>query len=128
MLKTARYYSKTCWNVAKEIADRAVGRQAALMGDRRGNTLDPALVPWPAVVDAWDAQRDARVRRKAWIDRSIGGGKKEGPQKTVERDEEVEPETLDEVLERIKLDPELEPHEQRLLGCIVDAGRSQSSL
>ena len=36
--------------------------------------------------------------------------------------EDVEDESADELLERIKQDPELEQHEQRLLPCIVDTG------
>lgn len=112
------------WTNVKQIADRAVGSVvAAHSGQSKDkSTLDPTPIPWRAIRRAWGAQRSSHDLRKAWT--------KESSAKTIheehvedinEMTNEAEP---DEVLERIKQDPELEQHEQRLLSCIVDSSKS----
>jgi hypothetical protein len=67
---------------------------------------------------AWAAQRGARDVRKAWAG---GAGEKEDVADDAPAGE------ADELVERVKSDPDLDQHEQRLLGCIVDAGGSPTS-
>ncbi|KZP24799.1 AAA-domain-containing protein [Athelia psychrophila] len=115
------------WSNVKSIADRAVGsvvasRTVQTKGDKL--TLDSTPIPWSAVQRAWNAHRSSRELRKAWT-------KDSSPKTTLEEDiDELskmnEPEH-DELLERVKQDPELEQHEQRLLSCIVDAASMPTS-
>ncbi|KAF8509276.1 hypothetical protein JB92DRAFT_2730503 [Gautieria morchelliformis] len=114
------------WTTVKEIADRAVGSVVASLVDSNpddiagnGHSLDPTPIPWSAVQSAWNSQRNSRNSRRAWIEEASG--------RTTQR-EETEKDTgsakepeVDEVIERVKHDPDLDQHETRLLGCIVDS-------
>lgn len=115
------------WSNVRQIADRAVGSimSASKPTSRSAKlTLEPTSVPWRAVHGAWVAHRSVRDLRKGWL-------KEASPLNRFARehdeDEEVEQretqEDVDEVVERIKNDSEIDSHEQRLLSCIVDAGR-----
>jgi hypothetical protein len=104
------------WTTVRQIADRALG--AALAGGAPAGVLEPTGVAWGAVHAAWAAQRGARDVRKAWAG---GAGEKED---VADDAPAVE---ADELVERVKSDPDLDQHEQRLLGCIVDAGGSPIS-
>jgi hypothetical protein len=113
------------WTNVKQIADRAVGsmfaaNSSAPTSDK--STLEPTAIPWSAVHRAWSAQRSSRDLRKAWMKESLGKTVREQGEDEDDSDD-IEEEDDDDVLERIKQDPELEPHEQRLLPCIVDAGK-----
>lgn len=115
------------WTTVKEIADRAVGSVVASLADRNpdniagnGQSLDPTPIPWSAVQLAWDSQRNSRNTRRAWIEEASG---RTTQHEEGERDaESAKTPELDEVIERVKQDPELDQHETRLLGCIVDSG------
>ena len=117
------------WAGVKRIADRAVG---SVVGDitadvaaakRDKAALDPTFVPWSVVQQAWAAQRASKELRKSWMRETSG------KTTTLEKEDaeelgraEREAAAVDEVVERVKQDPELDQHEQRLLSCIVDSG------
>ncbi|GJJ12095.1 hypothetical protein Clacol_006336 [Clathrus columnatus] len=111
------------WTKVKEIADSAVGSvmgalilERTLDGHIINSSLDPTPVPWSAVYSAWSSHRHSRRRRKAWIDESSS---KVEDDKIKAEEEETQIEN-DEIIERVKRDHTLDPHETRLLGCIVD--------
>jgi hypothetical protein len=114
------------WPNVLQIADRAVGSVVAtwppvsLSGKTEKSALDPTYIPWSALQMAWAAQRSSRDLRKAWMKTSSGRPVR-GQEKEDDEDEEVEV-MVDEVVEKIKHDPDLDQHEQRLLPCIVDSG------
>lgn len=110
------------WSNVLKIADRAVGKAIATKAKAQLKSskanLEPISAEWSAVYDAWSIHRVASNMRKAWVQHS-------SPKIT--EDEEGgaagdREEQTDEVIERLKRDPDLEQHEQRLLGCIVDTG------
>lgn len=111
------------WSTVRQIADRAVGSVVA--SDNPPLSLEHTAVPWDAVHRAWLAQKSLRDIRKDWITKpstkSIGkdAAEDEGAHAAAEGSSQV-----DEVVERIKQDPDIQPHESRLLSCIVDSGLS----
>lgn len=114
------------WTTVKQIADQAVGmvvsRSAAVDYKSRKPALGAVPVPWEEVFKAWAKQRSTRNVRKAWMQKSSGKLVKEHEEDEEEDEEEKDETVIDEVVERVKRDPYLDQHEQRLLGCIVDAG------
>jgi hypothetical protein len=112
------------WTNVKQIADRAVGSMVAAKASPTTSdksTLEPTAIPWSAVYHAWSAQRSSRDLRKAWMKESLGKTVREQDEDEDEESDGVE-EDDDDIVERIKHDPELDQHEQKLLPCIVDAG------
>jgi hypothetical protein len=107
------------WPVVRQVADRAVG-SAVEQNFREPSsttipkfTLDPTPVSWSAVSRVWAARKSVRELKKSWVDEAIGRTHREEDEGNLSKD-------VDEVIERIKQDPELDQHEQKLLGCIVD--------
>lgn len=112
------------WTTVKQIADRAVGSMFAInsSGPKTEKiSLQPTDIPWSAVHRAWNAQRCSRDLRQAWMKESWAKST-HGQEEENDDTDGVGEESTDDVLERIKQDPELEQHEQRLLPCIVDSG------
>jgi hypothetical protein len=113
------------WMNVKRIADRAVGSVVAAGNILNGKSikaiLDPTVVLWPAVHRAWGAQRASRSVRKMWLKESSRRVFREQVEEDDEQEEEDEEadEDPDEVIERVRQDQDLDPHEQRLLPCIV---------
>lgn len=113
------------WVSVRRIADRAVGSiiSASRGSQPLGLTLDSTPIPWSAIHDAWATDRATQDLWKSFL--------LEPPSKVREHDEDdegkfqhgEEGETIDEVIEKVKRDPDLDQHEQRLLGCIVDTGK-----
>ncbi|KAG6333127.1 hypothetical protein ID866_5967 [Astraeus odoratus] len=122
------------WSSIRQIADRAVGSVVATQPSSAGGSspgLEPTAVPWSAIHRAWAAQRSSHELRRAWT-KDARVRITRGPQQEdgIEEDaEEIEGEEgeegagkyVDEVVEAVKQDKDLDPHEQRLLGCIVDS-------
>ena len=112
------------WPNVLKVADRAVGQAVAanskIQLKSAKASLDPVSVDWSAVYEAWGLHRTVREMRKAWIQHSLPKISEEEEGKKQNGGEE---EQTDEVVERLKRDPDLEQHEQRLLGCIVDTGK-----
>ncbi|EJD05810.1 AAA-domain-containing protein [Fomitiporia mediterranea MF3/22] len=113
------------WTNVKDIADRAVGTVVANNISTAKLSLDSTPVPWPAVVSAWSIRSSIREIRKTWLQES--GGKTVRYSVGEEEEEEEAPPTHDEVIQRVKEESDLTPHEQRLLGCIVDAASMPTS-
>ena len=113
------------WTIVKQIADRAVGSMVAANSSQPKSdksTLEPTAIPWSTVYRAWSAQRSSRDLRKAWMKESSGKTLREQDEEDDEDEDDMEKENDSDILERIKQDPSLEQHEQKLLPCIVDAG------
>lgn len=111
------------WSTVRRIADRAVGSVIAARDGKESTlpSLEPTPITWLAVYEAWANDKAAQDLWKSVLI--------ESPQKILrEHDENEEGQTegetkeneVDEVVERIKRDPDLDAHEARLLGCIVD--------
>ncbi|KAG1756507.1 uncharacterized protein EDB91DRAFT_19958 [Suillus paluster] len=112
------------WTSVRQIADRVVGSVVS-SGLPKAKTLglEPTPVPWAAVHHAWVAQRSAHNLRKSFMrDSAVKIVKqKDAEEEHEDADgEEAEAEKVDEVVERLRQDPYLEQHEQKLLSCIVD--------
>ena len=113
------------WSTVRQIADRAVGSMVAansVQSNAEKSPLASTAVPWSAIHRAWGAQWSSRDLRKAWMKESNVKVVQEEKDDDNEGEDDMEDESADELLERIKQDPELEQHEQRLLPCIVDTG------
>ena len=129
------------WPSIRQIADRAVGSvvsssiisptSPSTTSKALGATLEPTSVPWSAIHRAWAAQRSSRDLRRAWSkDARIRIPRESQPDDATEdefdafevEDGEEGP-LVDEVVEKVKQDEDLDPHEKRLLGCIVDPSK-----
>lgn len=113
------------WPNVQRIADRAVGSvmaasQAYLPTNR---SLEPTHVPWSAVFDAWAADRSTQDMWKNLFT-FPPSGKLPRENEEGERTGTDEEADVDEIIEKLRRNPDLEEHEQRLLGCIVDTGAS----
>ncbi|KAI0093960.1 hypothetical protein BDY19DRAFT_919833 [Irpex rosettiformis] len=114
------------WRNVRKIADRAVGKVIAAKAQELSSSpstfwhshgLDTVPVDWETVFESWTVHKASRDMRKAWLQHSSGKAISE----VAEEETTKHPETvIDEVVERVKRDPDLDQHEQRLLGCIVD--------
>lgn len=108
------------WSNVRKIADRAVGKAIAERAKGASlsakASLEPVPVGWDSVYEAWAAHKAIRDLRKAWVQHSSPKVQTDQEKETEEEKEEP----VDEVIERLKRDPDLDQHEQRLLGCIVD--------
>lgn len=113
------------WKNVKNIADRAVGSIMAQSSTNLKPSLEATPVPWSAIVSAWDLNYSLRELKKSWV-REAGGKVVKEPPESDAVEEPYQP-TQDELIQRIKEDPDLPSHEQRLLGCIVDSGKSATS-
>lgn len=114
------------WTTVKQIGDQAVGQviSSSLPESTRSS---PSSIPisWVDICSAWADQRASRDLRKAWIQQSSNrpaGEYQQDKNLDSERDRHV-----DDIVETVKHDPYLDGHEQRLLGCIVDAGEQSRS-
>ncbi|EGO20955.1 hypothetical protein SERLADRAFT_363141 [Serpula lacrymans var. lacrymans S7.9] len=120
------------WSNVRQIADRALGSVVAATPNHHRTTksnLEPTVVPWSAVHRAWAMQRSSHDLRKSWMKEAVTKvpRDKETEDQHDEGEAETGQESVDEVVERIKQDPDLEQHEQRLLACIVDAASMSTS-
>lgn len=100
------------WESVRTIADRAMGSVMILQHlSGKKSTLEPTLVPWTTLQAAWAARQGSE-------EIFIAADEQEDPSKT-----EL---GRDKIVENVKDDPELDPHERRLISCIVDPGTSSS--
>lgn len=126
------------WSSIRQIADRAVGSvvsssmisPAVSPSKTLGATLEPTSVSWSAIHSAWAAQRSSRDLRRAWSkDARVRVPRESQPNDATEDELDAleledgeDGRLIDEVVEKIKQDEDLDTHEKRLLGCIVDPG------
>ncbi|KAH9951922.1 AAA-domain-containing protein [Amylocystis lapponica] len=111
------------WSNVRRMADRAVGSVIALKGPQASPkpTLEPTPIPWSAVHDAWSTDKSAQDLWKSLLLEPPGKILREHEEEDDGKGRRDEDESdVDEVIERVKRDPDLDQHEQRLLGCIVD--------
>ena len=106
------------WTNVKDIADRAVGSVVAQNMDTLKTASHSTPVPWSAVVEAWSARSVTKQIRKNWLKESSGKVHQEHLEDVDQKDGA---QAQDDVIQRLREDTELTPHQQRLLGCIVDA-------
>lgn len=115
------------WATAKDIADRAVGRTvAARYSDAAGVSLDATPVSWTDISNAWATQMSSRDIRKTWIAESSAKSAKESEpeaEKDDQQSSERKLETVEDLIEKLKQDQEMDYHDEKLLGCIVDPCR-----
>lgn len=113
------------WSNVRSIADRAVGSAIgpSHIGDKP--TLEPTPISWDAVRGAWLSHHSGRKLRKTWSKELMSGSKTQREDEDQDEDNNEPEPVVDEVVERVKADPELEPHEQRLLSSIVDSSECQ---
>ncbi|KAI0375015.1 AAA-domain-containing protein [Pilatotrama ljubarskyi] len=109
------------WPNVQRIADRAVGsvvaaNQTYLPSNR---SLEPTPVPWSAVFDAWAADRSTQDMWKTLFS-TPPSGKLHRENEEEERAEVEDEADVDQIIEKLRRNPDLDEHEQRLLGCIVD--------
>lgn len=110
------------WSSVQKIADNALGNVIGLKGRNwysNPPTLEPTMVPWSFIWWAWLNQRMTKKVKRAWL-KEIDGSDKTAAEDG-EGEAAAQEELVDEVIEKIKQDPDLDIHEQRLLPCIVNA-------
>jgi hypothetical protein len=114
------------WATVKQIGDQAVGRviSSSLPESVRSSLLS-IPISWVHVCDAWADQRASHDLRKAWVQQPSNRSAGEDQQDKIRDDERDR--HVDDIVETVKHDPYLDAHEQRLLGCIVDAGELATS-
>lgn len=122
------------WLSIRQIADRAVGNVVASQPSSSAafglRGPEPTVVPWSAIHRAWVAQRSSHHLRKTWskgarvrISRETqqeGAPDQEGEEAEWDEGEEGRARYVNEVVEALRQDKDLDPHEERLLGCIID--------
>lgn len=121
------------WSVVKQVVDRAVASVLIAQQEHESKprkatkpTLDPTVVPWSAVTRAFLTKASEDTMRRHWAKETARSGEKEGDGEggANTSGREGREEELDEEIEKVKQDPDLDEHEQRLLGCIVDPRKS----
>ncbi|KAJ6502610.1 hypothetical protein C8R45DRAFT_1191925 [Mycena sanguinolenta] len=120
------------WSEVRAVADRAVGHAVAsrTATDSSSPTLSPTLIEWPAIDNARTAYRATRNLRRAWTKEgssAFNSVREQEEDEDEDEGDESEGEEVDEVLERLKNEEELNPYEQRLLGCIVNSAAMPTS-
>ena len=129
------------WSVVKQVADRALGsvsiaqQEQELQSQQQSRsrkipklTLDPTVVPWSAIARAFSTKASAGAMRRHWATETAKMGEREGGEEGANVDgKRGREEEVDEVIERVKQDTGLDEHEQRLLGCIVDPRKPNTS-
>ncbi|KAH9946015.1 AAA-domain-containing protein [Epithele typhae] len=109
------------WPHVQRIADRAVGSVVAQSRTYLPThpSLEPTPVPWSAVFDAWAADRSSADLWKTLF-ATPPAGRLPHEAEAEEHTAGEEEADVDEIIEKLRRNPDLDEHEQRLLGCIVD--------
>ncbi|KAF8078024.1 hypothetical protein FPV67DRAFT_1557446 [Lyophyllum atratum] len=119
------------WSNVRRIADRAIGNTLAstsISGPSEKTTLEATVVHWSSVHDAWAAHRSSKDRRSSWLKEAFSVHRTTWEQEQADENAlEEKEEQIDAVVERVRNETELDPHEQKLLGCIVDAASVSTS-
>jgi len=128
------------WSVVKQVADRALGsisiaQEQELQNQQQSRsrktskvTLDPSVVPWSTIARAFLTKASAGAMRRHWATETAKSGEREGGEEGANADSKRgREEEVDEVIERVKQETDLDEHEQRLLGCIVDPRKPNAS-
>ncbi|KAF8343940.1 uncharacterized protein EI90DRAFT_3027608 [Cantharellus anzutake] len=108
------------WKILKAAADAVVASRLGVLGVQRTESLDLVTITWSDVERTIISEADAQQLRKDWIESSASALVDE-EKADVDAVREESTNDVDEILESVKRDPDLDQHEQRLLGCIVDS-------
>lgn len=112
------------WSDVRKISDRAMGSIMAsriVSPEREKPALTSTVVPWSAILKAWKSSHTMAEARKSWLKETMGAHPV-GDDVSGEKEKLVNAGSgADKVVETIRNDPELDPHEARLLPCIVDS-------
>ncbi|KAF8797953.1 AAA-domain-containing protein [Phlegmacium glaucopus] len=115
------------WSNVRKIADRAMGSVMTshhLSGKKA--TLDSTVVPWTAVQTAWATYNTLQETRKRWL--KDASSYKFADDISADEQDPLNAELgNDKVVESVKNDPDLDPHEHRLISCIVDPNSMTTS-
>lgn len=120
------------WRELKIVADAVVGAALSTSASERGlqaldSSIEPTPVTWEQVSRSVESHAESNSLKNTWIEGASSAkdlddvaipGSGDGPAHALE---------VDEVLEAVRKDPDLDPHEHRLLGCIVDPGKNFGS-
>ncbi|KAF7305108.1 AAA domain-containing protein [Mycena kentingensis (nom. inval.)] len=116
------------WSTVRAVSDRAVGRAVASRDPTERRTMEPTLVSWEDIDSAWVAHGASRNLRKSWMKESAKVAREQREQDEEDSDdEEAQAASADEVVQQVRNDQSLEPHEKQLLGCIVDTATMPTS-
>ena len=111
------------WRELKVTADAVVGSRLSSVGIQQSESLKPLVVTWSDVERMRSGEPDIQQLKRNWIESSAPALTDEESMKASGNSVGVTGD-VDEVLESVKRDQDLDQHEQRLLGCIVDSGRT----
>lgn len=104
------------WSTVRKISDRAVGNVIDRLHQLK---LFPTPIPWIAVQLAWMECNRLGNTRARWLEEVFGD--------KLDQDDDGEAapgSASDKIVENLKMDPDLDLHEARLLPCIVDGSES----
>ncbi|KAF8212302.1 hypothetical protein K438DRAFT_1663065 [Mycena galopus ATCC 62051] len=118
------------WPAVRAVADLAVGHAVARVSTETSTrTLAATPVEWQGIAKARAAHRASHSLRRAWMKETSGTSKSAREQDEDEDEDEgnKSEEEVDEVVDRLKDEEDLDPYEQRLLGCIVNPATMPTS-
>ncbi|KAF7322928.1 AAA domain-containing protein [Mycena chlorophos] len=115
------------WPTVRAVSDRAVGRAVSMSSPLTARSMDPTPVAWEAIDHAWTAHRASRGLRKSWMKEATKSSRDQAEDDELSEDEDAEAEPVDEVVERVRNDEDLDPHERQLLPCIVNSASMPTS-
>ncbi|KAJ7063235.1 hypothetical protein C8F01DRAFT_1209579 [Mycena amicta] len=113
------------WPSVRAVSDRAVGRALSSTSGPDRSTMDNKPVTWQDINGAWAAHRASRSLRKIWLKEAMKSAREQDEDEF--SDAEDGESAVDELVERIRNDDELDPHEKQLLSCIVDTASMPTS-
>jgi hypothetical protein len=107
------------WSNVRRVADHALGRVVSNRQESKSKaTLEATEVPWSTISEQWYSAISQSSFKKNWIQGAMPSTTEEGA--TLEGNAGPE-ESIDDIVERLKNDPDLDQHEQRLLNTIVNS-------
>jgi hypothetical protein len=116
------------WKELKAVADAVVGAVLSTSASERGlqaldSSIESTTVTWEQVSRSVESSAESNRLKNAWVERTSGTRDLDDNITTGAADIPEPALEVDEVVEAVRKDPDLDVHEQRLLGCIVDRGK-----
>ncbi|KAF8321679.1 AAA-domain-containing protein [Clavulina sp. PMI_390] len=124
-------YTFKPWRELKRVADSVVGAALSAHAAEKGlvavdPSIEPTTVTWDQVSRSVESNAESTSLRNAWIQGLSSFKDLEDPLGAQAVSDGPMP-VVDEVIEAVRKDPDLDQHEQRLLGCIVDPATMPTS-
>jgi hypothetical protein len=115
------------WRELKIVADAVVGAALSMSASKRGlqaldSSIEPTSVTWEQVSRSVESHAESNSLKNTWIEGASTA--RDVDEIAGAADEPALALEVDEVLEVVRKDPDLDPHEHRLLGCIVNPGKN----